>query len=100
MKKTSAVGLLLTKDPLVYSQVRFRRLIKRLRISSSLFAILGGTLLASNTDFSGYGFIFLALSSSQLVISSFFDDDRIMLLYSASLFLFVDSLGIYRWLLS
>lgn len=71
-----------------------------LRLSSSFFAILGGVLLASNTLISGYGFLFLALSSSQLVISSLCETNRIMLMYSASLFLFVDCMGIYRWILS
>ena len=71
-----------------------------LKLSSSFFALLGGILLASNTAISPYGFLFLALSSSQLLIASFTEKDRIMLIYSASLFIFVDCIGIYRWLLS
>ncbi len=37
---------------------------KTLRYSSISCALLGGILLASKLSFSGYGFIFLALSSS------------------------------------
>lgn len=71
-----------------------------LKLSSSFCALNGGVLLASNTSISGYGFIFLALSSSQLLIASVKDKDTIMFIYSASLFIFVDCLGVYRWLLS
>lgn len=77
-----------------------KKFIQNLKISSSLFAILGGLLLALNTKISGYGFIFLALSSGQLVLSSFQGKDKILLFYSLSLFLCVDCVGIYRWLLS
>jgi hypothetical protein len=51
------------------------------------FALLGGILLASKIPTSGYGFIFLALSSSQMLISSALRLDRVMLCYSASLFI-------------
>ncbi|MGF1603738.1 MAG: hypothetical protein ACFCU8_17285 [Thermosynechococcaceae cyanobacterium] len=73
---------------------------KYLKLSSSFFAILGGTLLASNTSISGYGFLFLSLSSSQLALASLNEQDKVMLLYSSSLFFFVDCMGIYRWLLN
>jgi hypothetical protein len=73
---------------------------KTLKISSSFFALLGGILLASNTKMSGYGFIFLAMSSGQMLIASLQSQDKIMILYSASVFTFVDCLGVYRWLLS
>ncbi|MGB7415681.1 MAG: hypothetical protein WA902_15860 [Thermosynechococcaceae cyanobacterium] len=73
---------------------------KYLKLSSSFFAILGGVLLASNTSISGYGFLFLSLSSGQLFLASLSEKDKIMLLYSSSLFCFVDCMGIYRWLLS
>ncbi len=70
-----------------------------LRWSSSAFALAGGILLASKTDISGYGFIFLAFSSGQLLLASLQIKDISMILYAASLFLFVDLMGIYRWLL-
>jgi hypothetical protein len=74
--------------------------IKYLQYSSSLCAILGGILLASNTPSSGYGFIFLALSSSQMLVASLLKADLTMICYSGGLFVFVDCLGIYRWILS
>jgi len=74
-------------------------MVKKLRFSSCLCAVLGGLLLASNSHLSGYGFIFLALSSSQLLAASSLMRDRTMMVYSGSLFVFVDCLGIYRWLL-
>lgn len=73
---------------------------KYLKLSSSFFAVLGGVLLASNTSASGYGFIFLGLSSSQMILASLKDKDRSMMIYAMSLFFFVDCMGIYRWLLS
>lgn len=73
---------------------------KYLKLSSSFFAILGGTLLAANTSMSGYGFVFLGLSSAQLMMASLKEQDQTMLVYSISLFFFVDCMGIYRWLLS
>ena len=73
--------------------------IKFLRISSGICAIIGGVMLASNSAVSPYGFIGLAASSSQLLISSILDKDLILAVNSGSIFLFVDLLGIYRWLL-
>jgi hypothetical protein len=72
----------------------------RLKLISSAFAIAGGIILASNTSISGYGFIFLATSSSLLLLSSIILRDKIMILYAASLFCCVDCVGIYRWVLS
>ncbi len=69
-----------------------------LRISSSIFAFFGGLLLALNTAWSGYGFIFLAGSSSQMLIASILGSDKIMIFYSATIFGFVDLLGVYCWL--
>jgi hypothetical protein len=72
----------------------------RLKLISSAFAIAGGIILASNTSISGYGFIFLATSSSLMLLSSIIIRDRIMILYAASLLCCVDCLGIYRWVIS
>ena len=68
--------------------------------SSSICALAGGIILASNTDLSKYGFIFLALSSSQMLLASIKMQDKSLIVYSVSLFIFVDSFGIYRWLLN
>jgi hypothetical protein len=70
-----------------------------LQWSSSVFAVAGGIILASNTPFSGYGFFFLALSSSQMLISSILAQNISLIIYSGALFMFVDCLGIYRWIL-
>jgi hypothetical protein len=75
-------------------------LAKFLHYSSSACAVAGGIILASNTDVSGYGFILLALSSSQMLTSSILIQNKRLIIYSASLFIFVDCLGIYRWVLS
>jgi hypothetical protein len=75
-------------------------LVKFLHYSSSACAVAGGTILASNTEVSRYGFILLALSSSQMLISSILIQNKRLIIYSASLFVFVDCLGVYRWLLS
>ncbi|WP_071191786.1 hypothetical protein [Trichormus sp. NMC-1] len=71
-----------------------------LKISSSFFALIGGVILASNTEISGYGFILLAMSSSQMLIANLQTGDKIMILYASSVFIFVDCLGVYRWLLN
>lgn len=71
-----------------------------LKYSSSIFALVGGTLLASNISISEFGFLFLAISSSQMLVASIVERDRLMIFYSASLFLFVDCLGVYRWILT
>jgi hypothetical protein len=73
---------------------------KYLKFSSSSCALTGGILLASNTQMSGYGFIFLAMSSGQLLLASLQDRDSSMIFYAASLFIFVDCLGVYRWVLT
>ncbi len=56
-------------------------------------------MLSSNTEVSKYGFILLALSSSQIFISSSIAGNKGLMMYAASLFIFVDCFGIYRWLL-
>ena len=71
-----------------------------LKLSSSFCAVLGGILLAANLDISGYGFIFLALSSSQLLVASIQTRDYLTIIYASSIFLFVDCLGVYRWVLT
>lgn len=71
-----------------------------LKMSSSLFAIFGGVLVALKLDISGYGFLFLAMSSSQMLLASILLRDKSMIFYAASVFVFVDSLGVYRWLLA
>jgi hypothetical protein len=73
---------------------------KYLKFSSSACALTGGILLASNTAISGYGFVFLAMSSGQLLLASLQDRDSSMIFYAASLFIFVDCLGVYRWVLT
>ncbi len=75
-------------------------LVKCLKWSSSIFAVAGGVLLAAKVALSGYGFIFFALSSSQMLVASMLVNDQSMIVYSASIFLFVDCLGVYRWLLT
>jgi len=79
-------------------QRKQKRLRERLRWSSSAFGIIGGFLLALNLARSGYGFVLLAASSFQLFISSCIDKDKSLIVYSGSLFLCVDLVGIYRWL--
>jgi CheY-like chemotaxis protein len=76
------------------------RLAAILKWSSSACAIAGGILLASNTSLSGYGFIGLAASSSQMLTASFLLVDRTMVVYSGALFVFVDCLGVFRWLIA
>lgn len=73
---------------------------KLLKISSSICAVIGGVMLAAKLNISSYGFLFLALSSSQLLVSSIQTKDNLMMFYSGSIFLFVDCLGVYRWLLT
>lgn len=71
-----------------------------LKISSSCFAIVGGILLALKLNISGYGFLFLAASSFQMLLSNILLKDKSMIFYAASLFICVDCLGIYKWLLA
>jgi hypothetical protein len=97
-KIDQAIALLAqTSVPQLSTNPKISRYLKR---SSSICAIAGGTILAANIPVSGYGFLFLFFSSSQLLIASFLDRDREMIRYSASLFIFVDCLGVYRWILS
>jgi hypothetical protein len=85
---------------MVSNQTKRTPMMKRLKWSSSICAIAGGVLLAAKVALSGYGFIFLALSSSQMLLASILSKDQNMIFYSASLFIFVDCLGIYRWIFS
>lgn len=81
-----------------YKSSKNKKIISLLKISSSVFAVIGGLLLAWHSFISGYSFIFLACSSIQMLIASILNEDKLMILYSATIFFGVDSLGIYRWL--
>lgn len=81
------------------NSINFKQLASILRWSSSLFAVGGGFLLALNLKISAYGFIFLACSSFQLLISSIVQKDKSLIVYAGSVFMCVDMFGIYRWLL-
>lgn len=70
-----------------------------LKLFSCICAIIGGILLASNIKYSNYGFIPLAFSSSSMLVASIQEQNFLNTLYSASLFITVDLLGIYRWIL-
>lgn len=71
-----------------------------LKYSSSAFAVGGGIILAANVSASKYGFILLACSSFQMLISGLLAKDISLSVYSGSLFIFVDLLGIYRWVVN
>jgi hypothetical protein len=71
-----------------------------LKWSSSSCAIAGGILLASNISMSKFGFIGLAASSFQMLLASYLLADKTMIFYSGALFIFVDCLGIFRWLIA
>jgi hypothetical protein len=79
--------------------INFMELANILKWSSSLFALGGGFLLALKLKISAYGFILLACSSSQLLISSILLKDISLTVYAGSVFVCVDMFGIYRWLL-
>ncbi len=73
---------------------------KGLKISSSFCAVVGGFILASKLSISGYGFIILACSSSQMLVASLIEKDLTLVCYSGAVFLFVDLYGVYKWLLT
>jgi hypothetical protein len=77
-----------------------KRIASYLKWSSSACAIGGGIVLASNTAHSGFGFLGLAASSFQMLTASFLLGDKTMIVYSGALFIFVDCLGVYRWLIA
>lgn len=86
------------KPPIDYFSQKV--IIQYFKLASCFFAVLGGVLLASKTAMSGYGFLFLAMSSSHMLVASCLTADKSMICYSGSVFLFVDCLGVYRWLLT
>ena len=96
---TNPIGAQASQNPRLTSRrVEDSLLVKFLQFSSSACAVTGGIVLASNTEISRYGFLFLALSSSQMLTSSVIVRNTSLITYSASLFIFVDCLGIYRWI--
>jgi hypothetical protein len=76
---------------------RKAKIIRFLEFSSSACAVAGGSLLASNIEQSKYGFIILAFSSGQMLIASILNRQKTLIVYAASVFCFVDCLGIVRW---
>ncbi|EKU96767.1 hypothetical protein Lepto7375DRAFT_0679 [Leptolyngbya sp. PCC 7375] len=51
--------------------VRPRTMIKYMKCLSCSFAVIGGVLVASKIVVSSYGFLFLAMSSSLMLVVSF-----------------------------
>ena len=75
------------------------RLANTLKLTSSACAVAGGVVLAANIPaISKYGFIFLAMSSSQMLVASLRTRETTMIIYSGSVFFLVDCLGIFRWI--
>jgi len=70
-----------------------------LRLSAAFCALVGGVMVASNTSVSPYGFLVLCLSSGQLCLVAWWIRDRLLLLHSGVMLVFVDGLGVWRWLL-
>ena len=73
--------------------------INNLKLASSALALTGGVLLANNIEISKYGFIFLAFSSSSMSLAGYLSKDSYLLIYSLVIFLFVDCLGVYNWVI-
>lgn len=85
--------------PCPVSSSVLKRFIKPPKLSSTACAIAGGTLLAANMPISKFGFLLLACLSGQLLLASVIEREYTTIIYAASLFMFVDCLGVYRWLL-
>lgn len=75
------------------------KLIRWLKYSSCVCTVIGGSLLASKTVYSPYGFLLLASGSSQMVLAGWLMRDRSVVCYSGAIFIFVDAFGVYRWLM-
>ncbi|WP_156114252.1 hypothetical protein, partial [Myxosarcina sp. GI1] len=58
------------KTRIIPKQTRLKRSINFFKWSSSICALVGGGLLASNISYSKFGFVGLAMSSSQLLVAS------------------------------
>ena len=77
---------------------RWKRLLSTsLKNSCIACALVGGILLASKTQISGNGFVFLAFSSSQLFAASLLMADWSTVWYAGALFICVDLVGVLRW---
>lgn len=75
------------------------RVISVLKIFSIWGSATGGVLLASNVAISPYGFIFLAASSFSITIASILEKNFLNIFYGTTLFIGVDLLGVYRWII-
>lgn len=64
----------------------------------SITGIIGALMLALNNEFSMYGYIFFILSSLSLTYS-FYRDKITSMLLQQFIFLGINSLGAYQWLL-
>lgn len=76
------------------------KLVSVIKWTGTTAAIIGGTMLASKTTLTPYGFIFLAVSSSLWLVTGFLTKDRPLIVLNLFLFIMVDVHGIYRWIIS
>ena len=73
-----------------------RKLDKLLEIFGSYMGVLGAFLVASNSDFSKYGFLLFFASSVALTVFSY--REKMTHLRNMQLvFMGINALGIYRW---
>lgn len=84
----------------VQRRISKETVISFLKWSAIACATVGGVLVGSNTTLTPYGFIFLASSSGQWLVASLIMKDKALIALNTVLFFLVDSLGVYRWLLS
>ncbi len=64
----------------------------------SITGIIGALMLALNNDYSMYGYIFFLLSSIALTFE-FYRDKLNSMVLQQSIFLIINSIGAYQWLI-
>lgn len=63
----------------------------------TITGILGGLLLAVNLEYSNYGFFIFLISATSWTIQGYKNNDRSLMILN-TFFIFIDLLGIYRWI--
>ncbi len=64
--------------------------------SGTVTGIVGGLLVALNFEYSKFGYIFFMVSAISWIIQGAKNDDNSLVLLNV-VFVFVNTLGIYRW---
>jgi len=86
------------RNGVVVIELKIINLLGLIKWTGTLLAIAGALVVSMDTIFSGYGFIIFAVSSLLWLSAGWMMQEMSIVLLN-SVFILIDGVGIYRWLI-